>query len=287
MLGGLAGYVASEYVFAATDEQLGLATPTPVPTPAPTAEPWQGMATVTAYSGLKLREQPDTASRTITAMPMGEVVTVIGAQINGFYPVRYGMLTGYASAGYLSIENPMQYPVATAVPEPTPAATAEPTPVPPPSYAVTGRTAMVVAASGLNMRADSSTYADVIATLAYGVEVMVTGNAVNGFYPVSVGTLSGYVSADYLRFGEAAVQSVVTPEPTVVPQMDAYRVVVASENGLNLRAAPYTGSQVVYVLPYGMVLSVLGEGENGFLHVQWANYTGYVSREYVTPFGAQ
>ncbi len=63
--------------------------------------------------------------------------------------------------------------------------------------------------------------------------------------------------------------------------------VVDSENGLNLRAAPYTGSQVVYVLPYGMVLNVLGEGENGFLHVQWANYTGYVSREYVTPFGAQ
>jgi len=62
---------------------------------------------------------------------------------------------------------------------------------------------------------------------------------------------------------------------------------VESENGLNLRAAPHTGSPVVYVLPYGMVLSVLGEGENGFLHVQWANYTGYVSREYVTPFGAQ
>jgi len=32
---------------------------------------------------------------------------------------------------------------------------------------------------------------------------------------------------------------------------------------------------------------VLGESESGFLHVQWANYTGYVSREYVTPFGAQ
>ena len=289
MLGGLTGYVASEYVFAATDEQLGLVSPTPVPTatPAPTAEPWQGMATVTAYSGLKLREQPDTASRTITAMGMGEVVTITGAQVNGFYPVRYGMLEGYASATYLSIGNQVQIPVATAVPTPvpTPVATAQPTPVPPPSYAVTGRTAMVIAASGLNMRADSSTYSDVVAMLAYGVEVTVTGNVINGFYPVRVGTLTGYVSAEYLRFGEAAVQ--ITPEPTAVPQYDAYRVVVASENGLNLRAAPYTGSQVVYVLPYGMVLNVLGEGENGFIHVQWAGYTGYVSREYVTPFGAQ
>ena len=37
----------------------------------------------------------------------------------------------------------------------------------------------------------------------------------------------------------------------------------------------------------GMVLTVLGEGENGFLYVQWGGYTGYVSGDYVTPFGAQ
>ena len=177
--------------------------------------------------------------------------------MNGFYPVQYANLSGYASANYLSLAAQPPFLAATPVPTavPTPAPTAVPTQVPPPSQMVAGRTAMVVAASGLNMRADSNTYADVIATLAYGVEVTVIGEAINGFYPVRVGTLSGYVSADYLRFGEAAVQSVVTPEPTVVPQMDAYRVVVASENG--------------------------------FLHVQWANYTGYVSREYVTPFGAQ
>ena len=290
-LGGLTGYVASEYVFVATDEQLGLATPTPTPTatPAPVPEPWQGMATVTAYSGLKLREQPNTASRTITTMHAGAQVTITGAPVNGFYPVQYANLSGYASANYLSLAAQPPFLAATPVPTavPTPAPTAVPTQVPPPSQMVAGRTAMVVAASGLNMRADSNTYADVIATLAYGVEVTVIGEAINGFYPVRVGTLSGYVSADYLRFGEAAMQPVVTPVPTAAPSYGAYRVVVESANGLNLRAAPHTGSQVVYVLPYGMVLSVLGEGENGFLHVQWANYTGYVSREYVTPFGAQ
>ncbi len=288
-LGDLMGYVASEYVFTATDVQLGLASPTPAPTPTP--QPWQSRATVNARSGLKLREQADTGSRTITTMPAGASVTVTGGQVNGFYPVVYGTLTGYAAAGYLSLES--NVPVITATPSPVPTATPSPvptiapTPVPPASQVVTGRTAMVVAASGLNMRADSSTYADVVATLAYGVEVLVTGEAVNGFYPVRVGTLSGYVSADYLRFGGTVVQQAPTPVPTAAPPAGAYRVVVESENGLNLRAAPYTGSQVVYVLPYGMVLTVLGEGENGFLHVQWANYTGYVSREYVTPFGAQ
>ena len=290
MLGGLAGYVASEYVFVATDVQLGLASPTPtaVPTPTPTPAPVEIRAEVTAYSGLKLREQANTGSRTLTAMPYGASVIVTGAQVNGFYPVRYGELQGYASASYLSLgDQAAALPTVVPTAVPTPQPTAVPTQVPPASQVVTGRTAMVTASSGLNMRADSNTYSDVVATLAYGVEVVVTGAQVGGFYPVRVGTLSGYVSADYLRFGEMDAVQAATPVPTSTPMAGEYRVVVDSDNGLNLRAAPSTGSQVVYVLPYGMVLTVLGESENGFLHVQWAGYTGYVSREFVTPFGTQ
>ena len=58
----------------------------------------------------------------------------------------------------------------------------------------------MTAPSGLNLRADSSQYANVLATLGYGVQVAVTGERVSGFYPVRIGTLSGYVSADYVGF---------------------------------------------------------------------------------------
>ena len=284
-LGGLHGYVASEYVFVATHAQLNPATPTPIPTatPTPAPTPWQGMATVTARSGLKLRSAASTSGATIMTMPMGASVTVLGEMVNGFLPVRYGGTQGYASMDYLDFDYVTPIPVPTAVPSPAP--TAEPTKVPQASAPIAGRTAMVIAAGGLNMRADSNTYSDVIATLGYGVDVIVTGEWVSGFYPVRVGTLSGYVSADYLQFGEYAQQA--TPEPTQKPQTSGYRVVVDSDNGLNLRAAPTQHSEVVYVLPYGMVLTVLGESENGFLHVQWAGYSGYVSGQYVTPFGAQ
>ena len=283
-LGSLAGYVASEYVYVATESQLNPATPTPTPspTPTPTAQADYGMATVTAYSGLKLRDAPHTGGRTITTMPYGTTVTVIGSETGGFLPVRFGGTEGYASASYLKKTDGGQetQPAATLQP------TTEPTKVPQASGPVSGRKATVTAQSGVNLRTDSNTYCDVIATLAYGVEVVVTGEWVSGYYPVRVGTLSGYVSADYLKFGEA-VQQQATPEPTPTPQPSAYRVLVESDNGLNLRAAPNTNSQVLYVLPYGMVLTVLGESENGFLHVQWASYTGYVSREFVSPFGAQ
>ena len=279
LLGSVAGYVSSSYVYV-TDEALATATPTPnaapTPTPRPTQAPAQNEreATVTAYGGLKLRRMPDTSSGTLTTMPYGSVVTVTGEAVNGFCAVSYEELSGYASAQYLSFD----------ADEPTP--TVAPTKVPEASHPVTGRIGTVTAPSGLNLRADSSQYANVLATLGYGVQVTVTGERVSGFYPVRIGTLSGYVSADYISFDS---ESAATAAPTATPAPNAggYRVVVESDNGLNLRAQPNAGSDVLYVLPYGMVLTVLGEGENGFLYVQWGGYTGYVSGDYVTPFGAQ
>ena len=283
LLGSVAGYVSSDYVYV-TDEALATATPAPnatstpapVPTQAPVQTPAQNEreATVRAYGGLKLRRQPDTASATLATMPYGTVVTVTGESVNGFYAVSYEELSGYASAQYLTF--------GTDAPQPT----AEPTKVPAASHPVTGRIGTVTAPSGLNLRADSSQYANVLATLGYGVQVTVTGERVSGFYPVRIGTLSGYVSADYISFDSEAAAT-AAPTATPAPSTGGYRVVVESDNGLNLRAQPSANSDVLYVLPYGMVLTVLGEGENGFLYVQWGGYTGYVSGAYVTPFGAQ
>ena len=154
-LGDLTGFVASEYVFTATDEELGLTASTPTPVPTPTASPQQSTATVTARSGLKLRSMPDASGQVLATMPLGTQVTLLGPQQNGFYPVRYGDAQGYASAAYLSVDTGAQAPVPTAVP--TAAPTTAPTATPKPSQPVAGRTATVTAASGLNLRADSNT----------------------------------------------------------------------------------------------------------------------------------
>jgi len=281
-LGGISGYVAAEYVYVISREELNA---TPQPTATPTPQPQQ--AVVTAASGLKLREQPDTSSRTLTTMPYGSSVTITGAAVNGFCPVTYGSLSGYASAQYLSIHSvtPIPVPTATPTPAPVPQATA----VPPASQIIGGRAATVTAVSGLNLREQPYNYAQVIAILGYGVEVTILGEAQNGFYPVRVGTLSGYVSAGYLSLGQTLPQATAAPQPTPtpVPQPGSYRAVVESENGLNLRVHPNVYADVAYVLPFGMVLEVLGESENDFLYVRWDNITGYVSRQYVAPLGNQ
>ena len=144
LLGSVAGYVSSDYVYV-TDEALATATPaiSATPTPAPTQPPVQAPeqdereATVRAYGGLKLRQQPDTSSATLTTMPYGSVVTVTGERVNGFYAVSYGELSGYASAQYLNLDAD------------SPQATAEPTAAPEASRPVTGRIGTVTAQSGL------------------------------------------------------------------------------------------------------------------------------------------
>ncbi len=282
-IGGMSGFVATQYVYIVSRDQLEA---TPAPTPTPTPQPRD--ATVGAASGLKLRAQPDTASQTLTTMPYGARVTVIGALNNGFYPVRYGEQSGYASAQYLWLDDagapaPTAAPTAIPTPVPTPAATA----VPPPSQIIGGRQATVTAVSGLNLRAQPDAGAQLLAVLAYGVEVTVMGEAQNGFYPVRVGTLEGYVSAGYVAIGATLPQATATAQPTATPRPGAYRVVVDSDNGLNLRVHPNPYADVAYVLPYGMVLEVLGESDNDFLYVRWDDYTGYVAKQYVTPFGSQ
>ncbi len=302
-LGSLRGYVAGEYVYV-TDEAViaqptpaNIATPTPgrtvTPVPAPTATPFaHRSARVTASIGLYLRSSPTTSSMTLATMPYGAMVLVTGEETNGFYPVMYGELEGYASARYLSIdartdelnaEPDVTYVPSdvSAVPELAPSPEVLPTPVPPPSGPISGRHATVIASSGLNLRSEPSGGASVLATLAYGASVIVIGDEINGFYPVRIGTLSGYVSAAYLRFGDVGTP---TSTPASTPQSPR-RALVVSGNGLNLRAAPNRSAEVLYVLPYGMVLEVLDEADGGFLHVRWNEYTGYVSDEYVEYLG--
>ena len=64
----------------------------------------------------------------------------------------------------------------------------------------TGRTGYIVADSGLNMRENPSTSSNVITAIAYGTAVTIYGDAENGWYRVSYGGQTGYISASYVSF---------------------------------------------------------------------------------------
>lgn len=59
---------------------------------------------------LVLRKTASSGSASLARMPRGSALTVLDnkAATNGFYHVKYGSLTGYASAGYITFTKPSQ-----------------------------------------------------------------------------------------------------------------------------------------------------------------------------------
>ena len=293
-LGNIEGYVAKEYVYVTI-----MPTPSPEPeaTPTPTPEPFQLYAKVNAENGLILRSGPAQQADAIRLLSNGTALKITGEAQSGFFPVDVGDVQGYVSESYLTFlpgetldlqakeENETGVPAVTA------------SPVPPASTVLSGEKAYVSAPGGLNLRKEPSTSSGVEAVIGYGIEVTVLGEAVDGFYPVRMGTLMGYLSADYVTMGDApegkpsptqtAAPTVQITQGTEIYDDDAYRVVVNSASGLNLRARPSVNSEVIYVLPYGMVLTVTGNAEGNFLKVKWDEYEGYVSSEFVSPIEAK
>ncbi|MBQ8093774.1 MAG: SH3 domain-containing protein, partial [Clostridia bacterium] len=292
MIGSISGYVAQEYVYVT---ELSSPEPTAVPTPEPTLESFRLYARVNAENGLILRTGPAQQADAVRLLPNGTEILITGEAESGFFPVIAGSDQGYVSEKYLTFlsGDPAADPLA-GLPTETPGIPAlTPSPVPPASRVLSGERAYVNAAGGLNLRSEPSAGSAIQSVVADHTQVVVLGSQENGFYPVRIGTMTGYLSADYLVFGEApkadAVQTETAPAEPASEQTEtgSVRMIVQSENGLNLRAAPNTGSEVLYILPYGTVLTVIDSAGGEFIHVRWNNYEGYVSSAYVSPIGAR
>lgn len=130
----------------------------------------------TTLANLNLRSGPGTSYSVLLVIPYGAQVTLTGGVTNGFYPLTYNGTAGYASAGYLQIGG------------------GTPTPTPTPS----NRTGYTTA--NLRLREAPNTSGNVLVVIPDGSAVTVTGNATNGFYPVTYSGTSGYSSASYITF---------------------------------------------------------------------------------------
>lgn len=150
-IGGDAGYMIADYLYPS-----GFAGAS-------------GSATVT--SSLNLRAGPSTSDDVLAVMPEGATVEITGASRNGFAPVAYDGMDGWAYAQFL---------VAGAVEQGSVDA------------------GVAVTTSELNLRAGPSTSDDVLLVMPEGAEVALTGDQANGFYGVEFDGESGWASADYL-----------------------------------------------------------------------------------------
>ncbi len=194
---------------------------------------------VTAYS-LRVRSQPNTQSQTLAYYSEGDIVTIVGEE-NGWYKVKLPSGSyGYVSADYVEIIDDSESQTRTAY----------------------------CSGSGVRVRSGASTSHSILAHLSYGEQVTVTGNAQNGWYPVTTQSgVKGYVSGEYITFTK--------------PQTS--RTGYSTASGVRVRSGASTSHTILTHLSYGEQVTVTGDAQNGWYPVTTQNgVKGYVSGEYIT-----
>ena len=126
---------------------------------------------------------------------------------------------------------------------------------------------LVMVSGYLNVRESPSTSADIIGKLLGGSACEIQDDSQEGWYLVSSGNLTGYISSEFVLTGEAA-------------RTEAYEQVtemaVITADALNVRSEPSEDAQVVEQVLQNERYSILGQ-QDGWIQIS----SGYISADYV------
>ncbi|MBQ3725403.1 MAG: SH3 domain-containing protein [Oscillospiraceae bacterium] len=177
---------------------------------------------VVSGSDVRMRAAADGSSAIITTLGKGAAVAVTGIE-NGWYQVKYDGKSGYMSAQFVDAKSSAS------------------------GLSANGK----VTGDSVNVRSAAATSGSVVTTLSKGAGVTVTGFE-KGWYAVTTGGTSGYVSGDYV----ALVSKAVTAAQQPAAQQTETPVITATGTGAEIaaKALEYVG----YPYKYG------GEGPNSF-----------------------
>ena len=222
-----------------------------------------GSATVKADK-LRLRAAASTSSAILAAASKGSSITLLGTETNGWYKVSYKNVVGYMSAEWLNVTEPYtEEPAETAGEPAETAGEAGSTDASKDPAAAASDTAPLVTASVLNVRSEPSTAGERLGTLKKGNEVEIL-ETLDGWYLVTAGDLTGYVSAEYISLDGTV------PEEGVVLY-----------SGLNVRTGPGTSYSRIGTLKMGSTVTVLGKSGDWY-QVSSGSLSGYASAKYIS-----
>ncbi|MBQ2900616.1 MAG: C40 family peptidase [Agathobacter sp.] len=122
----------------------------------------------------------------------------------------------------------------------------------------------------LNIRTEANPNAAVLGKL-YNNGAATVLETLDGWYKVTSGSVTGYVSADYVVVGDEATCKAVSQ-----------RVGIVITDALRIRKEASTEAGVYTLLTEGNKMTVLDESMEGWLKVQYRSYVGYVASEYVS-----
>ena len=216
---------------------------------------YTGTKYVNSTSGLNVRKGPSTSYAKVTKLAHGTKVNVISTS-GSWSKITCGSVTGYVSNQYLSSTS-------------TGGSSSNSE-----SSSTTTTTKYVNSTSGLNVRKGPSTSYAKVTKLAHGTKVTVKSTE-NGWSKIESGSISGYVSSQYLSSTSTGSGSSNSSSTTTTTKY------VNSTSGLNVRKGPSTSYSKVTKLAHGTKVTVKST-ENGWSKIESGSISGYVSSQYLT-----
>jgi uncharacterized protein YraI len=131
----------------------------------------------------------------------------------------------------------------------------------------------------LNLRAEPSYDAAILAVMPAGATVGLAGEAANGFRSLVYDGTYGWAAEAYLDIGGTAPPP--DAEPTPDPGGGGGRSATTTAD-LNLRAGPSYGDAILAVMPAGSGVVVTGDPQNGFYPVSYAGQGGWALGDYLS-----
>lgn len=230
-------------------------------------------------AALNVRSGPSTSYTRIDCISQGTEVTLLG-ETNGWYKIKVGGKTGYASAQYITKKSGGSSGGSNSGSS---------------SSSVKNK-AGVVNTSALNLREKATTSSSVITCLYSGTKVTIVSSK-SGWYKIktTVGgkDYSGYVASQYITITGNAASSGSSNNSSNNNSGNnssntGKKVGTVNTAVLNLRSGPSTGYAVIGSLYSGTTVMILSTS-GGWHKVQASNngknVTGYVSADYVTVKG--
>jgi uncharacterized protein YraI len=241
-------------------------------TPPPSSSGPTGSATVTA--ALNLRSGPSINNSILTLIPLGAAVTLTGEQANGFYSLTYNGISGYAASDWISVGS---------------------TPAPAPSNPGSGSTPVgstptgtaTVTAYALNVRSGPSTSNSIVGAVTSGQVIDIMGDPQTGFYPMRAGSMTGWVSGQYISLGSAPAPAPSDPGSGSTPTGSTPTGTATVTAGvLNVRSGPSTSHSVITGITFGTTVELMGNAQGGFYPIRVNGISGWVSGDYLNIGGS-
>ena len=218
----------------------------------------EGMADQSWYvaytdAGLNIRTGPGTDNDSQGRLASGTQVVTTGetADVEGdaWFEITSGALRGWVHSGYLINQEDFERTSST-----TPRVT---------STWPAGTTLVVATSPGASLRDQPG--GEIITSLDQGTEVLSSGTETNGWVPVKVGTLDGWVLAELLRRAESPSAQPFGSSSTVTPAQGL--------SGANIRSAP--NGTIITGIPAGESATLTGNIAGDWAEVSYRGVTGW------------